>query len=101
MIFLLALICTAAIAALVCMVGYRVDANALIIRTDIKARDEALNRRFDDQIGELQKTFDALTAMQKPRDSKTSQKPKPADLFKVMDYETSQIAALDEFKDAK
>jgi len=27
--------------------------------------------------------------------------PKTADLFKVMDYETSQIAALDEFKDAK
>ena len=74
------------------------------IRADIAAQSAMQQRRYDDMVGlcehieaHVKAIYGGIDAM-KPV---TPAKPDAKKLMQVMDYETSQIAALDEFKDEK
>jgi hypothetical protein len=72
-----------------------------LIRADIAAQSAMQQRRYDDLVGLCERIEAMLEAIQKDKLKfyVDKQKPDTKKLMKVMDYETSQIAALDEFKE--
>ena len=73
------------------------------IRADIAAQSAMQQRRYDDLVGLCERMESMLDKLVDGKRSRIEDKQKPdaKKLMQVMDYETSQIAALDEFKDEK
>jgi hypothetical protein len=98
--FLLALVGSCGLAIIVIIT---LKAAEEAIRADILTTSEGQHRRIDELAGEIELLREAIYRPKvsiPPGNVKIEAvRPRAADLMKVMDYETSQIAALDEFKE--